>query len=124
MYLDEPTIKYRQHINNQIGAKRYTDRFTNFEDVRDHLINVKINIFSSYVENKELFSDEYRNFNKIALEYFENLKKVKYINFKKISIFHKLYKFERFSNYLVQYIILNFPFLGKIGYNIKRKKGI
>lgn len=122
VYLDKATIKYRQHTNNQIGVKKYTDRFTNFNDVRQHLIDVKISIFSSYVENEEFFNVKDKIFNKKALEFYKSLKSIKYINFKKYMIFHKLYKHENLIYYIVQYCILNLPFLCKFAYRFKRKK--
>ena len=125
-YLNKPTVKYRQHTNNQVGSKRYVDRFTNFYDIRKHLINVKINLFEYYEENKVFFNKSQREFNKLSLIYFYNLREKKYINLKKLTVFYKLYKNESFGNFVMNFFIMNIPFIVNIVFGLKNilKKGV
>lgn len=118
-YLDEATILYRQHEKNQVGAKRYIDKFNNFYDVRDHLINVKIDIFKRYIDNENLFSDDIKLLNRKALNFFEAVQRKKYINFKYLGVFNDLYKYEKLSYYILNFVIMNIPILGRFGYFIK-----
>ena len=120
VYLNKPTLKYRQHGNNQVGLKRYTDKFDNFDDVRNHLINVKINLFKYYIDNQDIFNDKYKILNKEALEYFEIVKEKKYINFSRIGTFYKLYRYETFSYFMSNFFIMNLPFVVNILYNIRK----
>ena len=61
IYLDEATIKYRQHEKNQVGTKRYVDRFKTFDEVRNHLLDVKLNLFNTYIDNTNIFNKEQNN---------------------------------------------------------------
>lgn len=125
-YLNKATVKYRQHSNNQVGAKRYIDKFANFYDIRNHLIDVKINLFEYYEENENFFSEKQRAFNKLSLMYFYDVKEKKYINFKKISVFYKLYKNESFVNFIVNFFIMNLPIIVNLLFSLKNifKKGV
>ena len=125
-YLNKPTVKYRQHSNNQVGSKRYVEKFTNFYDIRRHLINVKINLFKYYEENNIFFDEQHRAFNKLALMYFNDINSKKYINLKKLSIFYKLYKDESFINFIINFFIMNLPFIVDLVFNLKNilKKGV
>lgn len=118
-YLDEKLMRYRQHGDNEVGTEKTSTKFKKFEQVRELFIRVKIEHFSEFISRPDIFTDEQNEFNKKALKYFENIKNKKYINFKGITIFHKLYKYERLSWYLLQYVILNVPILGKIVFNIR-----
>ena len=117
-YMDTPTIKYRQHINNQIGVKKYTDKFKSFDDVRYHLINVKISIFSSYIKNEKIFDERYKKMNVKDFEYFINVKRSKFFNFKGLLTFFKLYRYEKISYFLIHYCIFNLPCICKLFYNV------
>lgn len=118
-YLNEITILYRQHGNNQVGTKRYVDRFEKFDDVREHLIDVKIRLFEMYVNNNAIFKDDINNLNKNALDYFYNISKKKNLNFKNWKIFYILYKNETISYFVLYFIIMNFPCIAKLGYKLK-----
>lgn len=120
-YLKEPTIKYRQHSQNQIGANHTVYKFDKFEEVRNHLIDVKLGVFGVYVENKEKFPEELQEQNKEAYNYFRNLQQIKNINFRNLKIFKKLYKNETFKYRLENFIVLNMPALSRVIYNLKIK---
>ena len=50
-YLNEPLIKYRQHGNNQVGAKMTGMGYKSLDEMRKHFIEVKLEIFDTYVKN-------------------------------------------------------------------------
>lgn len=122
VYLDEKTIYYRQHGNNQIGTEKPSQQMTKFKDVRKFLIEIKLGIFEGYVENNYKFPKEIQNENLKSLNYYNNIKNKKNINFKNWKTFHKLYKNETRYYYLLSFIIMNFPFLGRILFSIKKIK--
>ena len=72
-YLDEKTIKYRQHGNNQVGTDKISHKFRKIEDVRNLFLDVKIQLFTTYVNNENIFPEDLRKQNKKALEYFKML---------------------------------------------------
>lgn len=113
VYLDETTIYYRQHGNNQIGTEKLSHKFTKFEDVRELFINVKLGIFGTYVQNNDRFTEELRAKNERALKYYTDIKDKKYMNFKGWGVFHELYKHETIYYYILSFIIMNIPILGK-----------
>lgn len=119
-YLNEATIKYRQHSRNQVGVKRYTDTLNSFEEVREHLINLKIENFKTFIEHKEIFSDEQNRKNIEALEYFKSIKNCKFMCISRISKFNKIYKFERKGVYIPMFFIMNFPFIARFIYYIRK----
>lgn len=122
VYLDIPTIKYRQHVDNQVGTSRYVDRFKNFENVRNHLIDIRIQNFDTFINYNEkvsIFSKEQDEFNRKALEYYKMVKEKKNINFKKLSTFHKLYRNDRFTFYISLFCIMNVPIIVRLMYNLK-----
>lgn len=108
-YLNEKTIKYRQHGNNQVGTEKISHKFTKLEQVRNLFIEVKEGLFTTYVENERIFKENLKQQNKEALEYFKMIKSKKYINFKGWKTFHKLYKNETFSYYIQNFAIMNLP---------------
>lgn len=118
-YLDEPTIKYRQHGSNQVGTDKISHKFTKLEDVRNLFLDVKCKLFKTYVNNSEVFTDELKKQNKKALEYFEMLTKKKYFNFKGWTVFHKVYKTETFMYRLENFMILNMPLITNIPFKIR-----
>ena len=120
-YLKEPTIKYRQHRKNQIGANHTVYKFDKFEQVRNHLIDVKLGVFGVYVENKEKFPKELQEQNEKAYKYFKSLQQTKNINFRNLKIFKKLYKNETFKYQLENFMVLNMPALSRVIYNLKIK---
>ena len=93
----------------------------NFEDLRNLFIKVKIEHFEVFKENIEkIKTKEISKYTNEALKYFENLKKVKYINLKNWNLFFRLYKYEEFSYTIQNFIILNIPILGKLAFKIKK----
>lgn len=120
-YVEEPIIQYRQHKNNRVGSSRKSDKLENFEDLRNLFIRVKIEHFEVFKENIEkIKTKEISKYTNEALKYFENLKKVKYINLKNWNLFFRLYKYEEFSYTIQNFIILNIPILGKLAFKIKK----
>lgn len=118
-YLDEKTIKYRQHGNNQVGTDKISHKFRKLEDVRNLFLDVKTQLFNTYVNNENIFSEDLKKQNKKALEYFKMLQTKKYLNFRGYLIFYKLYKTETFSYIIQNFGILNLPLITKIPFGIR-----
>ena len=57
--------------------------------------------------------------NKKALEYFEDIQKKNNFNFKNWNVFHELYKTETFSYYILNFIIMNLPAIGRPLFKIR-----
>lgn len=108
-YLNEKTIKYRQHGKNQVGTDKISHKFSKLEQVRELFIDVKLGLFKTYVENDRIFNDKLKEKNKKALAYFEMIKNKEYFNFRQWNIFHDLYKTETFSYYMLNFAIMNLP---------------
>lgn len=118
-YIKETYIKYRQHGNNQVGIEKKSHKFKELEQVRNLFIEVKLGIFTAYVQNEEKFPEKLKKQNKKALEYYQMLKNKKNFNFKGWGIFYKLYKTETFMYFVENFAILNLPFLTKIIFSIR-----
>lgn len=120
-FLEKPYIMYRQHGNNQIGSKKTTEDYKSFKQVRDLFVDVKINIFTTYVQNNKSFPNDLKELSKNALNYFNSVKDIKYINFKDWKTFNDLYKYDNFKYYIINFIIINIPILGSLLYKFKMK---
>ena len=120
-YLKEPYIKYRQHGDNQVGTGKETYKYKKLEQVRNLFIEVKLGIFTTYVQNEKSFPEYLQEKNRKALEYYEKIKTIKSINFWGWNIFFELYKEETFMYILENFIVLNIPFLAKILFAIRYK---
>lgn len=120
-YIKEKYIKYRQHGNNQVGTGKETYKFKKLEQVRNLFIDVKLGIFTTYVENEERFPENLKKQNKQALEYYKMIKNKKNFNFVGWNIFYKLYKEETFLYFIENFIILNMPFFARIVFSIRYK---
>lgn len=118
-YMPEKYIKYRQHGNNEVGAKKVSHKMTDLEEIRKLFIDVKLGVFGSYVQNNEKFPKELQELNKQSLEYFKMIENKKNINFKNWKVFHKLYKTENFMYYIENFIIMNMPIIGKFLFKIR-----
>ena len=118
-YLNKPTIKYRQHGTNEIGTKKVSSEMNSIKEIRNHFINVKVELFSEYLKYSNVFSEEIRKENKEALDYYKMLEK-KHNNFKQWGIFNRLYKYESFKYKYENFLILNLPSIANIGFKIKR----
>ncbi|MCI8640276.1 MAG: glycosyltransferase family 2 protein [Clostridia bacterium] len=112
-YLDEKTVKYRQHGNNQVGSNKPTHKFSKMNETREFLLEMRLGIFRTYVENNNIFNENIKKKNQQALSYFEMLKNKKYINFRRWNIFHDIYKTETFYYYISNFLIMNFPCITK-----------
>lgn len=108
-YLDEKTIKYRQHGNNQVGSNKPTHKFSKMEQTREFLLDWRIGLFKTYVENDRIFPNKVKKKNEKALAYFEMVKDKKNINFRSWKIFHDIYKTETHYYYISNFLIMNFP---------------
>lgn len=122
-YIDEPLIKYRQHKNNRIGSQKKSDTLKTLDEIRELFIQVKIEHFKTFIENEDKFSDEYKILNKMALNYFEDLKTKKNFNFRNWTLFYKLYKYENFNYAIQNFVILNLPWCARIAFKVKVRKG-
>lgn len=115
-YDETPHIKYRQHTDNQIGYKMRSKELRSLDEIRNMFIEVKIDHFEIFKEKKGMFTEEQQKINEEALEYYNMLKNKKNINFRRWTLFWKLYKYENFKYFLANFIILNFPMIGKFVY--------
>ena len=118
-YLDEKTIKYRQHGNNQVGTEKISHGFKKLDQVRRLFLDVKLGLFETYVANDRIFNDKLKRENKQSLEYFKMIEKKKNFNFRKWNVFHKLYKNETFDYYIINFMIMNMPAIGRILFKIR-----
>ena len=118
-YMPEKYIKYRQHGNNQVGTEKISHGFRKLDQVRELFINVKLGVFGTYVENNDRFPESMQKLNVEIYDYFKMIQNKKNINFRKWGTFHKLYKTESFSYYMLNFIIMNLPILGRPLFNIR-----
>ena len=118
-YLDEPTVLYRQHGDNQVGAGRKSYQAQEFSEIRKVFIEVKKELFSVYTEHQEQFPEKLKILNEKAKSYFEMIEPKK-MSFRGWNIYHQLYKYETFSYYILNFIILNMPLLGEFLFNIRK----
>ena len=119
-YMPEKYIKYRQHGNNQVGTNKISHNFQELEQVRELFINVKLGVFGTYVEHKEIFPEKLQKQNEKAYKYFQDIQKKKNFNFKGWGIFHELYKTETLIYYIENFIIMNMPAIGRGLFKIRR----
>ena len=120
-YMPEKYIKYRQHGNNQVGTDKISHGFKKLDQVRELFINVKLGVFGTYVENNNRFPEDMQKLNIEIYEYFKMIQNKNNINFRKWSTFHKLYKTESFSYYILNFVIMNLPMFGRPIFNIRYK---
>lgn len=118
-YIPEKYIKYRQHGNNQVGTNKISHGFKKLEQVRELFINVKLGVFGTYVENNKRFPEEIQKLNTQSYEYFKMLEKKKNLNFRQWKVFHKLYKTEKFSYYIMNFLIMNLPIIARPLFNLR-----
>ena len=118
-YIKEKYIKYRQHGNNQVGTDKISHGFKKLDQVRELFINVKLGVLGTYVKHNDKFPENKQKLNSQALKYFEMLKDKKNINFKGWNIFHELYKTEKNMYYVENFIIMNFPIIGRVLFKIR-----
>ena len=118
-YLNKTTIKYRQHGTNEIGTKKVSSEMNSIKEIRDHFINVKVELFSEYLKYSDIFPEEIKKENEEALNYYKMLEK-KHNNFRQWGIFNRLYKYESFKYKYENFLILNLPSIANIGFKIKR----
>ncbi len=119
-YLNETTIKYRQHIDNQLGIYGMKNYIQDFDEYRQKYINLKLDQFRLYVENQMYFKNkELVKLSKDAIKYLENIKNKKYFNFRNYKTFFKLYNMEYFSMRLKTFLMLNFQIIGRVMFNLR-----
>ena len=118
-FLDEPTIKYRQHKENQLGIYGMKTYINDFYEYREKYINLKLDQFKIYLENKDKFEkQELVELSKRAITYFESIKQKKKINFRNYKTFFDLYNMEYPIMRLKTFVMLNLPFLGKATFKL------
>lgn len=104
-YIEYPTILYRQHGNNEVGAHKYNSK-DYFKQKVNNINNIKESINNGFIQAQcfyEKFNDIVDIDNKVLLEKFLNLKNINLIS-RKISIIkNKFYKqgFTRKVSYLL-----------------------
>ena len=120
VFLDEPTIKYRQHGNNQLGIYGMKNYIQDFDEYRQKYINLKLEQFNLYIENQEQFEKkELIELSKEAIKYLNDIKNKKYYNFKNYKTFFKLYNMEYLSMRLKTFAMLNIPIIGRLLFNLR-----
>lgn len=120
VFLDESTIKYRQHGNNQLGIYGMKNYVQDFDEYREKYINLKLEQFNVYIQNQEQFEiKELIELSQRAIEYLENIKNKKYFNFKNYKTFFDLYNMEYMSMRLKTFAMLNIPVVGRILFNLR-----
>lgn len=112
-YVEKPYIWYRQHGNNQVGTNKISHGFTTLDQVRELFIQVKLGVFGTYVKHNRRFPTVVQELNHKAYRYFQMLPKKKNFNFQDWGVFHELYKNETMSYYVLNFIIMNLPCLGR-----------
>lgn len=119
-FLDEPTIKYRQHGNNQLGIYGMKNYIQDFDEYREKYIQLKLDQFNLYVENEQFFKNkELITLSKNAIKYLEDIRVKRYFNFKNTRTFFELYNMEFFSMRLKTYLMLNLPIVGRGLFNLR-----
>ena len=119
-YIDRPLIKYRQHGKNQVGIIGMKNYIQDFYEYREKYIDLKLNQFNIYKENDNIFNEELKKLNIDAIEYYENIKNKKYLNFKMMNTFFRLYKMEYLGMRLKTHLLLNIPIIGKPFFELRR----
>ena len=120
-YIEEPLIKYRQHKNNKVGSKKKSDELKSIDEIRKLFIEVKKEHFKVFIENEDKFnSEDIKNLNRKALEYYEMLEAKNNINFKDLGLFVRLYKYEKIGYNMQNFAILNIPILARLLYKLKK----
>lgn len=120
VFLDETTIKYRQHGNNQLGIYGMKNYVQDFDEYREKYINLKLEQFNLYIQNEEQFErKELIKLSRRAIEYLENIKNKRYFNFKNYKTFFELYNMEYMSMRLKTFAMLNIPVVGRIIFNLR-----
>ena len=121
-YIDKPYIKYRQHGKNQVGVEKTSYKMENFNEVRKLFIEVKLELFETNVSYCNRFPKEIQILNNKALEYFKQIRSKNNFNFRGWKVFYKLYKNESFSYFVLNFIIMNLPLIGRSLFKIKKIK--
>lgn len=118
-FLDESTIKYRQHGNNQIGIYGMKNEIKTAEEYRNRYIQLKLDQFNVYIENEDKFTNkEIPNLAKRGTVYMTDIKQKKVINFKNYKTFFDLYNMENGMMRLKTFVMLNLPIVAKFTYKI------
>lgn len=118
-YVKQPYIKYRQHGDNQVGIKRTAQNMKKFQDIRNLFIQVKLELFKTMIENNNRFPEEIQKRNGKSLQYFEMVSNKKNFNFKEWGVFYELYKNESFKYFILNFVIINLPFIGNALFKIR-----
>lgn len=121
-YIKESYILYRQHGNNQVGTAKASKKYKKVEDIRNLSIDIKIGIFETYINHKELFNKKIQKQNEEALKFFNMVKEKKNFNFKNWVVFIKLYRYESPKQFIKNFMVINMPALVRIVFDSKSKE--
>ena len=118
-FLDESTIKYRQHANNQVGIQGMKEKIKSAEEYRNKYIKLKLDQFKIFIENEDKFENkEIPELSKRAIKYLEDIQDKNVINLKNYKTFFEIYNIEHTSMRIKTFIMLNIPALAKLTYNL------
>ena len=96
-FIEEATMKYRQHGKNDTGAKNYNYKFIINKLKKFNDINIDKNIFQAK-EFLEEFNDELDEKSKTMLEEFSRIKEKPYLRRLRIILKHRLFKYGLIRN--------------------------
>lgn len=120
-YINKPYIKYRQHEDNVVGIEKTSYKMKSLDEIRKLFIDIKLNLFKTYTQNNEKFPKNIQKLNNKSLMYFEMVKDKKNINFKGWTTFYKLYKNETLSYFILNFVIINLPVIGRVLFRLKKR---
>lgn len=93
-YINKPTMYYRQHNNNSLGAKSYSIKFA-FQKLKEGRKNMQKSVFQNIIQ-AECFLNQYKNIlssnHKKILKEFINLKNKRHLYFIDSIIKNNFYK--------------------------------
>lgn len=96
-FIEESTIKYRQHAKNDTGAKNYDYKFIINKLKKFSEINIDKNIFQAK-EFLEEYADQLDEKSKIMLEDFSTIKEKPYLQRVSIILKYRLFKYGLIRN--------------------------
>lgn len=122
-YLDEATVRTRQHKEDIINIKQILSYPNSFEEMRNSFINYFIDHFKVFSDNVKYFSDaSVRQLNRDSYEYFNKIRIITKCSFKDIKLFFKLFKCEETNDKINYLLLLHFPVIAKIYFNKRKNK--
>jgi len=105
-FINEPTIKYRQHESNLIGANS-KKQFENFKEYKSYRIKLYYEQFYLYNKYIDKFDEKIKCRIKEGYEYFTYIKNRKKIDIKKEILLIKVYKKENILRKIKAFILFH-----------------